>query len=72
MAEALRQGRRAVAGDFDGIVEAWWDSFEDLAEVGNTAGEIAASLLEDERRFCDLQRSVMWFAEEHEFVSSRA
>ncbi len=68
MAEALRLGRGALAGDFDGIVEAWWDSFEELAEVGNTAGEIAGALLEDERRFCDLPRSIMWFAQEHEFV----
>jgi len=61
MTEALRQGRGAIAGDYDGIVEAWWDSFEDLVEVGNTAGQIAGALLEDERRFCDLSRSVMWF-----------
>jgi hypothetical protein len=72
MTDALRQGRGAIAGDYDGIVEAWWDSFEDLAEVGNTAKEIAGALLEDERRFCDLARSVMWFAVEHEFIGPQA
>ncbi len=72
MTEALRVGRGAIAGDFDGIVEAWWESFDDLAAVGNTAGDVAASLLEDEQRFCDLPRSIMWFGEEHEFVGPNA
>jgi EthD domain len=72
MTEALRQGRGAISGDYDGIVEAWWDSFEELEAVGNTAGEIAGALLEDELRFCDLPRSVMWFAAEHEFVAPTA
>src|ERR1700735_2520995 len=66
MTDALRQGRGAIAGDYDGIVEAWWDSFEDLAEVGNTAGQIAAALLEDERRFCDLPLSGCGFVGEKE------
>jgi EthD domain len=68
MAGAMREGRGAIAGDYDGIVEAWWESFEDLAAVGDTAAQIAGALIEDERRFCDLPRSIMWFAEEHEFV----
>jgi hypothetical protein len=72
MTEALRKGRGALAADYDGIVEAWWDSFEDLAAVGNTAGEIAGALLTDEQRFCDLPRSQMWFAAEHEFIGPKA
>jgi hypothetical protein len=68
LAEQLRAGRGARAADFDGVVEAWWSSFEELQAVGDTAGDIAARLLEDERRFLDLPRCEMWFASEHEFV----
>lgn len=72
MAQAMCEGRGTIAADFDGIAEAWWDSFEDLAEVGNTAGEIASVILEDESRFIDMPRSQMWFAEEHEFIGPGA
>jgi hypothetical protein len=72
MTEALRKGRGVAAATYDGIVEAWWDSFEDLAAVGNTAGEIAATLLADELRFCDFSRSEMWFGTEHEFFGPNA
>jgi hypothetical protein len=69
-AEVLRAGRGARAADFDGVAEAWWDSFEELSAIGNTAGEIAARVLQDEARFLDLPRCEMWFATEHEFVQS--
>jgi len=56
---------------FDGIAELWWESFEDLASVlampeGQRAGAI---LLEDERRFIDLERSPLFVAREHELVA---
>lgn len=64
MGEALRASRSALAADFDGMAEVWWESFEALVEVGNTAGDIAATLFEDEQSFLDLSRCEMWFASE--------
>lgn len=72
LAEALRASRGALAADYDGMVEAWWDSLEDLATLGDTAGDIAGALLEDERRFVDLERSEIWCAEEHVCVDAGA
>jgi hypothetical protein len=70
VADALRAGRGAREADFDGIAEAWWDSFEQLAALGNAADQVAASLMEDERRFVDLARSEMFVAEEHLVVGT--
>lgn len=70
LAEALRSGRGAQAADFDGIAEAGWDSFEEMAALGDTAERVAASLLEDEKRFVDFSRSEMFIAEEHVVVGT--
>jgi hypothetical protein len=67
MGEMLRASRGAKAAEYDGMAEVWWDSFESLTEVGNTAGEIAAALFADEQSFLDLPRCEMWFAAEHVF-----
>jgi uncharacterized protein (TIGR02118 family) len=55
---------------FDGVAELWWDSEADLAEASATpAGQAAgAELLEDEARFIDHMRSLIWLAEEHRVV----
>jgi uncharacterized protein (TIGR02118 family) len=57
---------------YDGQAELWWDSVEDvLAAISTPAGQQAAvELLEDERRFIDLERSPLWIGEEVELVTS--
>jgi uncharacterized protein (TIGR02118 family) len=55
---------------FDGVAELWWDSLDDAAAAASTPEGTAAAqeLLEDERRFIDLERSPLWIAEEREIV----
>jgi uncharacterized protein (TIGR02118 family) len=57
---------------YDGQAELWWDSLDDvLAAVSSPAGQQAAQeLLEDERRFIDLDRSPLWIGEEHVVVGA--
>ena len=55
---------------YDGIAELWWDSREVLtAAVATPAGLRAGEeLLEDERRFIDLERSPRWIVVERPVV----
>jgi len=57
---------------YDGVAELWWDSAEDLAAAAaSPEGQKAAQeLLEDERRFIDLERSALWIGEEHVVVEA--
>lgn len=66
VSEALRAAR-AAAAPFDGIAELWWDDLESLAAATSTAAGRRASeeLLEDERRFIDLEGSALWLNEEY-------
>lgn len=67
MNQALQASRNAPP-EYDGVAELWFDSLEDMA--ANRAPEAAAGreLLEDERKFIDLERSPLWFAEERPIV----
>jgi len=69
--DALRDSRGTLE-PYDGVAELWWDSIEDLiAAATSPDGQKAAQdLLEDERRFIDLQRSALWIGEEHPIVES--
>jgi uncharacterized protein (TIGR02118 family) len=69
---ALRESRGAPE-ELDGVAELWWRSFEDLAAaVATEAGRRASvELLEDERRFIDLSRSVLTVGQEHEILAPR-
>jgi len=63
--DGVRRGRGAPE-PYDGVAQLWWNSMEDLefamrSEEGIAAGRL---LLEDERRFIDLGRSPLFFAEE--------
>ena len=62
-------GLRASRGgppEYDGIAELWWASEESLAAATATAEgrQAGLELLEDERRFIDLERSPLWLARE--------
>ena len=71
--EAANEGVRAARHappEYDGVAELWFDSLESLAENGGRpeAQAAGALLLEDERRFIDLQKSPLWWGEEHAVV----
>ncbi len=68
--DALRRGRGALE-PYDGVAELWWESAEEFAAAtespeGRKAGQ---ELLEDERRFIDLERSALWIAQERPVVA---
>ncbi len=66
---AMTAARGGLAG-YDGVAELWFDSLEQcLAARGPAAREAGRALLEDEKRFIDLARSPLFFAQEHEIVS---
>lgn len=61
---------RGAAEPFDGIAELWFD-VEDLErELDEHALAAYVLLLEDERRFIDLERSSLFFTVEHEIISA--
>lgn len=55
---------------FDGVAQLWWDSFDDLAKhlANPKATDAGRELLEDERKFIDLERSPLWWGEEHQII----
>lgn len=59
-------GPRQSPEPFDGLAELWLDSLDALIAAGSsqTGRTAAAALLEDERRFIDLERSPLFLAEE--------
>jgi uncharacterized protein (TIGR02118 family) len=67
VAVAQSAARGSEPDVYDGQAELWWDSLEDVvAAVSTPTGQQAAlELLEDERRFIDLERSPLWIGEEH-------
>ena len=69
VSDDLRASRDAPP-EYDGVAELWFDSLESLAENGARPEAQAAGrlLLEDERRFIDLEKSPLWWGEEHEVV----
>ena len=69
--DALRESKGTIE-PYDGVAELWWDSAEDLvtAAASPEGRKAAQALLEDERRFIDLQGSAVWIGEEHPVVES--
>ena len=51
---------------YDGVAQLWFDSFDDLAAGASDpeAAKAGRMLLEDERRFIDLEKSPLWWGEE--------
>ena len=72
VAAAQSAARGGEPDVYDGQAELWWDSFDDVAAVVSTPAGLQAALelLEDERRFIDLEHSPLWIGEEHEVVPS--
>jgi uncharacterized protein (TIGR02118 family) len=72
MSQAIAAARDAP-DPFDGVAELWFD-WDDLAARMTTPAAIAAGreLLEDERRFIDLPRSPIFFAEDHVVIGTPA
>ena len=64
-ASATLRIARAGPEGYDGVAQLWWDSLEDV--LGNTHPDAQSAgqlLLEDERKFIDLERSPLWWGEE--------
>lgn len=61
-ANAALRASRGAPPEYDGVAELWLDS----AEIRTTpeAARAGAELLEDERRFIDLESSPLWLSEE--------
>jgi uncharacterized protein (TIGR02118 family) len=61
-ANAALRASRSAPDEYDGVAELWFDS----AELPGTpeAARAGALLLEDERRFIDLENSPLWISEE--------
>jgi uncharacterized protein (TIGR02118 family) len=68
--DVLRDSRGGTDA-FDGVAELWWESVEELAAATATDAGRAASLalLEDERKFIDLERSTLFVAVERPVVA---
>lgn len=60
--------RQCMVEPYDGVAELWWDSLDELFKVASRreSREAGRLLLEDERRFIDLQSSPLFFTEEHD------
>lgn len=63
VSEPIRRTRHGPEG-FDGVAQLWWDSFEAMANNDPAAAEAGRLLLEDERKFIDLEKSPLWWGEE--------
>ena len=64
---AVLAASRGMGEAFDGITEVWWDSMDEIvAGLEDPASRDAQiRLLEDERKFIDLEKSFVFLTEEH-------
>jgi uncharacterized protein (TIGR02118 family) len=70
--EAIRASRGCELSDYDGVALVWFDSLDALgAAASSSEGQAAgAALLEDERRFLDLERCLIWLTDDHPVVEA--
>jgi len=64
----LRASRGAPDG-YDGIAELWWENAGDMASTDPQARKAGRALLEDEKKFIDLEKSPIWLSVEHEIIN---
>lgn len=64
---AMQATRGGLNEMYDGIAEAYFESWESFFAASDNEGaaEASAILIEDERTFIDFSRSPLWFNEEH-------
>ncbi len=64
------QGGRGGPDAYDGVAELWWDSTEESEDaMDSPRGQVAAlELLEDEKKFIDLERSPLWISHERPII----
>ena len=63
---AAQKARGNMETEYDGVAELWWASETELAEQSSIAArEADAALLEDEKKFIDLENSPIWFVYEY-------
>lgn len=69
--DQMAEARGGMEEPYDGVAELWWWSRERIVEsLAEEAAQAAgAELLEDERKFIDLERSPLWFAHEYPQVN---
>jgi uncharacterized protein (TIGR02118 family) len=68
VAQAAAAGRGAPEA-YDGVAELWFDDADLLARMQTAEGMAAGrTLIDDERRFIDLSRSPIFFAEDNEVI----
>ena len=69
--DLLRASRNALE-PFDGAAELWWEDLEALVAATSSpqGSDAGRTLLEDEARFIDLERSALWLGEEIEIIAS--
>jgi uncharacterized protein (TIGR02118 family) len=72
--DAALRDNRGGPEPFDGIAEVWWESLEVVQRsLADPEAQAAwAALIEDEKRFIDLQHSPLWFGEEKVMFSEQA
>ncbi|ALV91051.1 MULTISPECIES: EthD domain-containing protein [Pantoea] len=68
--DALQKTRGTLAVDFDGCAELWWDDLPSHLAARKTEQGLAAlrELIEDERKFVDLENSQLWYGEERSII----
>lgn len=71
-ANEMLRASRGGPEPYDGVAELWFESLAALgAGFADEAGRrAAAELLEDEKRFIDLERSPLWLADAHTIMDS--
>jgi uncharacterized protein (TIGR02118 family) len=69
----IQKSRGSPAG-YDGVAEIWWRDANDLnLAISSAEGRLASEiLLNDERKFIDLENSPIWYAVEDEIFSETA
>jgi uncharacterized protein (TIGR02118 family) len=70
--DALNAGMQSSRGGpeaYDGVAELWFESEATMAaNTSEAAAKAGAELLEDEKKFIDLEHSPLWFGDEHVVV----